>query len=205
MTLVRVPKDNVTLEKVQEVLKDFTSIPDITHSRNVDASLVFKSPNIEASFIDPDWCAGDTEETRKIELSVDNPISCYDYINYGGEKTMETEIYFSNLMSWDVGSVDMIEGAEKDFTSKYPAIPFYPNSSVLSGFYTNQDSLYPGDPNGRYAKSFYRETAAEFLQKYAQEKLDKRKTEIMLEIESYNKRIEDYKEQLKVEVNSDGN
>ena len=36
--------------------------------------------------------------------------------------------------------------------------------------------------------------------KYAQEKLDKRKTEIMLEIENYNKRIEDYKEQLKVEV-----
>ena len=37
--------------------------------------------------------------------------------------------------------------------------------------------------------------------KYAQEKLDKRKAEIMLEIESYNKRIEDYKEQLKIEVN----
>ena len=37
--------------------------------------------------------------------------------------------------------------------------------------------------------------------KYAQEKLDKRKAEIILEIESYNKRIEDYKEQLKVEVN----
>ena len=37
--------------------------------------------------------------------------------------------------------------------------------------------------------------------KYAQEKLDKRKAEIMLEIESYNKRIEDYKEQLKMEVN----
>ena len=76
MALTRVPKDNVTLEQVQEVLKDFTNIPDITHSRNVDASLVFKSPNIEASFIDPDWCAGDTEEARKIELSVDNPISC---------------------------------------------------------------------------------------------------------------------------------
>ena len=39
--------------------------------------------------------------------------------------------------------------------------------------------------------------------KYAQEKLDKRKAEIMLEIESYNKRIEDYKEKLKLEVNSE--
>jgi len=37
--------------------------------------------------------------------------------------------------------------------------------------------------------------------KYAQEKLDKRKAEIILEIENYNKRIEDYKEQLKMEVN----
>ena len=36
--------------------------------------------------------------------------------------------------------------------------------------------------------------------KYAQEKLDKRKIEIELEIESYNKRIEDYKEKLKLEV-----
>ena len=41
------------------------------------------------------------------------------------------------------------------------------------------------------------------MEKYAQEKLDKRKAEIMLEIESYNKRIEDHKEQLKVEVNSE--
>ena len=40
--------------------------------------------------------------------------------------------------------------------------------------------------------------------KYAQEKLDKRKAEIMLEIESYNKKIEDYKEQLKMEVNNEG-
>ena len=39
--------------------------------------------------------------------------------------------------------------------------------------------------------------------KYAQEKLDKRKAEIILEIENYNKRIEDYKEQLKVEVNNE--
>ena len=37
--------------------------------------------------------------------------------------------------------------------------------------------------------------------KYAQEKLDKRKAGIVLEIENYNKRIDDYKEQLKVEVN----
>lgn len=37
--------------------------------------------------------------------------------------------------------------------------------------------------------------------KYSQEKLDKRKAEIILEIESYNKRIEKYKEELKVEVN----
>ena len=37
--------------------------------------------------------------------------------------------------------------------------------------------------------------------KYAQEKLGKRKAEIVLEIENYNKRIDDYKEQLKVEVN----
>ena len=39
--------------------------------------------------------------------------------------------------------------------------------------------------------------------KYAQEKLDKRKAEIILEIENYNKRVENYKEQLKVEVNSE--
>ena len=36
--------------------------------------------------------------------------------------------------------------------------------------------------------------------KYAQDKLDKRKIEIELEIENYNKRIEDYKEKLKLEV-----
>ena len=39
--------------------------------------------------------------------------------------------------------------------------------------------------------------------KYAQEKLDKRKVEIESEIDSYNKRIEEYKEKLKLEVNSD--
>ena len=36
--------------------------------------------------------------------------------------------------------------------------------------------------------------------KYAQDKLDKRKIEIELEIKNYNKRIEDYKEKLKLEV-----
>ena len=36
--------------------------------------------------------------------------------------------------------------------------------------------------------------------KYTQDKLDKRKIEIELEIENYNKRIEDYKEKLKLEV-----
>ena len=42
-----------------------------------------------------------------------------------------------------------------------------------------------------------------YYTKIAKEKLDKRKAEIMLEIESYNKRIEDYKKELKLEVNSE--
>ena len=71
--------------------------------------------------------------------------------------------------------------------------------SGVKGLYVKFDIEYEEDYIGNIDE--YTKARIYGDKKYAQEKLDKRKAEIILEIENYNKRIEDYKEQLKVEVN----
>ena len=70
--------------------------------------------------------------------------------------------------------------------------------SGIDGLYIEFDECIDEDYDG--CETYYTKVSIYGDKKYAQEKLNKRKTEIMLEIESYNKRIEDYKEQLKMEA-----
>ena len=70
--------------------------------------------------------------------------------------------------------------------------------SGINGLYVKFEERIERDYDGD--DDYYIDAKIYGDKKYAQEKLDKRKSEIILEIENYNKRIEDYKEQLKVEV-----
>ena len=73
--------------------------------------------------------------------------------------------------------------------------------SGIEGLYVEFEECEEKDYDGW--TDYYTKVSIYGDKKYAQEKLDKRKAEIILEIENYNKRIEDYKEQLKVEVNNE--
>lgn len=74
--------------------------------------------------------------------------------------------------------------------------------SGIDGLYIEFEECEEKDYDGW--TDYYTKVSIYGDKKYAQEKLDKRKAEIILEIENYNKRIEDYKEQLKVEVLREG-
>ena len=73
--------------------------------------------------------------------------------------------------------------------------------SGINGLYVKFEKRIERDYDGY--DDYYIDVKIYGDKKYVKEKLDKRKAEIILEIENYNKRIEDYKEQLKVEVNSE--
>ena len=70
--------------------------------------------------------------------------------------------------------------------------------SGVKGLYVKFDTEYEEDYSGDIDE--YTKARIYGDKKYAQEKLDKRKVDIESEIESYNKRIEKYKEELKLEV-----
>ena len=70
--------------------------------------------------------------------------------------------------------------------------------SGIDGLYIEFEECIDEDYDG--CETYYTKVSIYGDKKYAQEKLNKRKAEIMLEIDSYNKRIEEYKEKLKLEV-----
>ena len=70
--------------------------------------------------------------------------------------------------------------------------------SGIDGLYVEFEENMEEDYDG--CENYYTDVNIYGDKKYAQDKLDKRKIEIELEIENYNKRIEDYKEKLKLEV-----
>ena len=70
--------------------------------------------------------------------------------------------------------------------------------SGIDGLYVEFEENMEEDYDGY--TNYYTDVNIYGDKKYAQDKLDKRKIEIELEIENYNKRIEDYKEKLKLEV-----
>lgn len=113
MTFKRVPIYNVTIEQIRDVLNDL-NLPSYSKTRNISGAPVFTSPNIHADYIDPNWCDGNTNETRQIELSTTKPISFYDYLNYGGEEgePVIPEIYFSSIIgkgfSSDFGNIECL-------------------------------------------------------------------------------------------------
>lgn len=74
--------------------------------------------------------------------------------------------------------------------------------SGINGLYLEFEDDMEIDYDGY--ESYYTDIKIYGDKKYAQEKLDKRKVEIESEIESYNKRIEEYKEKLKLEVLREG-
>ena len=70
--------------------------------------------------------------------------------------------------------------------------------SGIDGLYVEFEENMEEDYGGY--TNYYTDVNIYGDKKYTQDKLDKRKIEIELEIENYNKRIEDYKEKLKLEV-----
>lgn len=70
--------------------------------------------------------------------------------------------------------------------------------SGINGLYVEFEDDMEIDYDGY--ESYYTDVKIYGDKKYAQEKLNKRKVEIESKIESYNKRIEEYKEKLKLEV-----
>ena len=85
----------------------------------------------------------------------------------------------------------------EDIKHIYNTMKFLEDSGIdgpYVEFEENMEEDYDGYENHYTNVNIYGD------KKYAQEKLDKRKIEIELEIENCNKRIEDYKEKLKLEV-----
>jgi hypothetical protein len=71
-------------------------------------------------------------------------------------------------------------------------------NSGIDGLYVEFEENMEEDYDGY--TNYYTDIKIYGDKKYAQDKLDKRKIEIESEIENYNKRIEEYKEKLKLEV-----
>lgn len=164
MACKKVPIWNVDQDAINDVLGD-TNIKVYTGNRNIDFSNVFASPEIVASYIDPDWCAGNNDAERLSELSVVDPISAYDYIEYGGCDEALPEIYFSDLRGWGVDDVNVIGENPDDFIGTFPIVPLYPDPNMFTPYYNNVPAQYPGDPNAYYAGAYFRDVA-EYLQKY---------------------------------------
>jgi chromosome segregation ATPase len=74
--------------------------------------------------------------------------------------------------------------------------------SGIDGLYIEFEECIDEDYDG--CETYYTNVSIYGDKKYAQEKLNKRKVEIESEIENYNKRIEEYKEKLKLEVLREG-
>lgn len=165
-----VPEFNVTPEHIQYALEDYTTPGgDVTIATNIELSTLFISPNIVPDRIDPNWCAGADDTERFVELSTDDPMSCYNYILYGGCEGDLPEIYFSNLVEWKEKFIDEfeIEGVTLDVVpGKYPIIRLAASFENLEIFYNNSAARFPGDTAAGYLPAYYREDGQEFLQDY---------------------------------------
>lgn len=166
MECKKVPVWNVDWDEIQDVLGD-KALQFYGSRRNINLKDIFVSGDIVDEFIDPEWCAGDTPAERKQELSDDDPVSCYDYIQYGGciDDDGVPEIYFSNLFGWNPEDAELLEGKNKDYTNKFPTVPIYTAGNILAKYYIDHDAEYPLD-KGFYNSSYYRDTPEEFLQTY---------------------------------------
>jgi hypothetical protein len=105
MVVKKVPTRNVKFHNIKEILGE------PLEDKNANSNIVFKSDKVRGSFIDPDWCDGETDEERRVELK-SYPYSAYNYLNYGGEDTdhpinVDTPyIYFKNVI--DVFGTDHV-------------------------------------------------------------------------------------------------
>jgi len=159
---------NVDNLSIQDVLADFDNVKTYKDNRNIDLKDIFVSPNIKSNFIHEDWCNGANDEERFNELSVDDPISCYDYIQYGGceDEITTPEIYFSNLKGWNVDDVELLEGGEIEYVDGFPFVPITLDPRIIQPYYVDRDIEYPGDARARYMPAYYREGGEEYLQRY---------------------------------------
>jgi hypothetical protein len=150
---------------IQSVLGDITNVPEYSKTRNINLKDTFLSPIINSNHIDSAWCPGNNDAERLVNLSIDDPMEAYNWIQYGGCEEDYPEIYFSNLKGWNPNDIELLEGGEIDYTNSFPAVALYPDGTSINSYYTNTDSLFPGSKN-QYSAAYYRTDGNEFLQKY---------------------------------------
>lgn len=149
-----VDSPNVKDKSVQTVLGDYSLVQSYENNRNIDLSKLFISPNIVPRYIDPEWCEGDDDAERFDELSIDDPISCYDYIQYGGCEEAIPEIYFSNII--DRRSSD--HAAHYVDSDTVLNIYMIPDELAIKAYYSESVPTSQDSPTGYFREVLYRDT-----------------------------------------------
>lgn len=168
MACNKVPIRNVSFSKspiatdisIQEVLADSSTIKAYNNNRNISLTDYFKSPNINKDYIDPNWCAGSTPTQRFNELSIEDPIQSYDFIQYGGCEDNYPEIYFSAIYDSYENNVPL------NLDSGLPLIYLGTHTSILNSAYKDIPRTSPDEENVQGSPLYYRTSAEEFLNKH---------------------------------------
>lgn len=124
----RVPKTGLTSKNIRAV----ADISGNLGQGNVNTEQTFLDPDITGAYIDPDYCAGETEESR-LAILQGHPFQSGYFRNYGGEDVVPPdpelpEIYFSSIIGTPFNG-----GANIELIPQTPATLAYlvDNSSII--------------------------------------------------------------------------